>query len=94
MTENALTIKDIDNLPYDQIAGEFGFVNEAEQSAGFSQLCQLAGRGAAQHRPAALHRRRQATPDHHLQDQHADEDTVALGDVPLNGNAPRLFAAH
>jgi len=30
MTENALTIKDIDNLPYDQIAGEFGFVNEAE----------------------------------------------------------------
>ena len=33
MTENALTIKDIDNLPYDQIAGEFGFVNEAEQSA-------------------------------------------------------------
>ena len=33
MTENALTIKDIDKLPYDQIAGEFGFVNETEQSA-------------------------------------------------------------
>ena len=39
MTENALTIKDIDNLPIDQIAAEFGFNDEGVASPpGFPRL--------------------------------------------------------
>ena len=39
MTENALTIKDIDNLPIDQIAAEFGFNDEGVASTpGFPRL--------------------------------------------------------
>ena len=39
MTENALTIKDIDNLPIDQIAAEFGFNDEGVASTpGFPGL--------------------------------------------------------
>ena len=39
MTENALTIKDIDNLPYDQIAAEFGFNDEGVASTpGFPRV--------------------------------------------------------